>query len=84
MVLERFNLILKLSTEIIKNKELQVNQILLFSPLDTMISIKPSCGILNLACFIRIEPEITYNIIFNILNLFLEFLDGFRSEAFKI
>jgi hypothetical protein len=77
-------LILKPSTEIIKSKELQVNRILLFSPLDTVISVKPSCGILNLAYFVGIGLETTYNVIFNILNPFLEFLDRFRSEAFGI
>jgi hypothetical protein len=49
-----------------------------------VIFIKPSCGILNLAYFIRIGPGTTCNVIFNVLNPFLEFLDGFGSEVFGI
>jgi hypothetical protein len=49
-----------------------------------VISVKLSCGILNFACFIGIGPETTCNVIFNVLDLFLEFLDGFGSEVFGI
>jgi hypothetical protein len=84
MVLGRFDLILKPSMEIIKSKELQVNRILLFLLLDMVISVKSSCGILNLACFVGIGLGMTCNVIFNVLDLFLEFLDGFGSEAFGI
>jgi hypothetical protein len=49
-----------------------------------VISVKPSCGILNLVCFVGIGLGMTCNVIFNVFDLFLEFLNGFGSEAFGI
>jgi hypothetical protein len=49
-----------------------------------VISVKPSCGILNLACFVGIGLGTTCNVIFNVLDPFFEFLNRSGSEAFRI